>query len=622
MILSWTLKNFKSVKGLKKLDLAPLTIFAGANSSGKSTVLQSILLAAQTIQNPITNKAIILNGHISKFGSFDDILSDGFEERSILIGFQMKPLLGEEDDDYSRYSRYFLRHTGDIKNISCEFSFSDEVRGVTSEFFKLQPRLERSFIKLNSSEGTFAEVEIVRSHKTSEERAKELHLNESQISKKDIEPLEFEVKKAEFSNEEFSMSFQRKNVDGKFVGAYLSHFIPSFLTVLYDQIDEEKRLFWQSLTTVSSNLEIIFHKYISEEAIELIKSNIQEVLEEYQTNPRRQFDFKRYEAPIKKLLEQFDYKNYQALVRGGILSRVLLSKLEEDRTKIMASLKKDFEKDYRLTTGYGYYELGGYIDHFFKRNLKYLGPLRDEPKPVYPLSGSSDPKDIGFKGENTAAVLELNKNVPIQYIKPNTFNLPNFKVQIVSDTLSNAVLDWLVYMGIAVKVDTLDKGKLGHEMRISTPGSKLPHDLTHVGVGVSQVLPILVLSLLSEPDSTLIFEQPELHLNPKVQTRLADFFFSMSLLKKQSLVETHSEYLINRLRFLVAVNEDPTISDNILMYFVEKEQQTSTYKKVKINKYGVIEDWPKGFFDENEETAASILRAAMEKRKQEKSKGE
>ena len=169
------------------------------------------------------------------------------------------------------------------------------------------------------------------------------------------------------------------------------------------------------------------------------------------------------------------------------------------------------------------------------------------------------------------------------------------------------------------RVDPADKGKLGHELKISPSGTGYLHDLTHVGVGVSQVLPILVLCLLAEKDSTLIFEQPELHLNPKVQTRIADFFFSMTLLKKQCLVETHSEYLINRLRYQVAINPDNDISENIIMYFVEKEEQWSSYKKIKINKYGVVENWPKGFFDENEETAAAILRAAMKKRKQEKS---
>jgi hypothetical protein len=39
-----------------------------------------------------------------------------------------------------------------------------------------------------------------------------------------------------------------------------------------------------------------------------------------------------------------------------------------------------------------------YIHHFFSRRVKYLGPLRDEPKPIYPLAGTVDPQDVGFRG--------------------------------------------------------------------------------------------------------------------------------------------------------------------------------------------------------------------------------
>ena len=72
--------------------------------------------------------------------------------------------------------------------------------------------------------------------------------------------------------------------------------------------------------------------------------------------------------------------------------------------------------------------------------------------------------------------------------------------------------DWLIYLGVAESVVTIDKGKLGHELKVVPPGLSQPHDLTHVGVGVSQVLPILVMCLLADPDTTLVFEQPELHL--------------------------------------------------------------------------------------------------------------
>jgi predicted ATPase len=86
----------------------------------------------------------------------------------------------------------------------------------------------------------------------------------------------------------------------------------------------------------------------------------------------------------------------------------------------------------------------------------------------------------------------------------------------ISECLPKAVLDWLDYMGVASDIKTVDKGKLGYELKVVTGNSGALHDLTHVGVGVSQVLPILVQSLLAEKGSTLIFEQPELGLHPRV----------------------------------------------------------------------------------------------------------
>lgn len=168
-------------------------------------------------------------------------------------------------------------------------------------------------------------------------------------------------------------------------------------------------------------------------------------------------------------------------------------------------------------------------------------------------------------------------------------------------------------------MSTNDRGKFGHELKITTEIADMKQDLTHVGVGVSQILPILVLCFLSEKGDSIILEQPELHLHPKVQTRLADFFVSMNILGKQCIIETHSEYMINRLRYRVAKSEDSSIANNTMMYFVEKDKKTgaSNYRSVTINKYGVIEDWPDGFFDESERIAAQILRAGMEKRMKE-----
>lgn len=262
-----------------------------------------------------------------------------------------------------------------------------------------------------------------------------------------------------------------------------------------------------------------------------------------------------------------------------------------------------------------------YLDQFFSGSLKYLMPLRDEPKPIYPLAPSADPLDVGLRGEHTASVLDAHKNVQIRYVPSSHFREPRVQTGTVRRTLEMAITDWLEYLGIADAVQTTDKGKLGHEMQVLISGTGKAHDLTHVGVGVSQVLPILVACLLADTDSTIILEQPELHLHPKVQTLLGDFFLSMTMLGKQCIVETHSEYLINRLRFRVASSgdENPWISA-MKIYFTERSTEGSSFRDVKVNEYGAVLDWPDGFFDQSQLEAEAILRAAATKRKSRREK--
>ena len=113
-----------------------------------------------------------------------------------------------------------------------------------------------------------------------------------------------------------------------------------------------------------------------------------------------------------------------------------------------------------------------------------------------------------------------------------------------------------------------------------------------------------------------MFEQPELHLHPKVQTLLGDFFLSMALCNKQCIVETHSEYLIDRLRFrIAAATPEKELKSQPKIYFVEQSSQGTTFREVVINEYGAVLDWPEGFFDQSHQQAEEILRAAAMKRK-------
>jgi len=91
MITKWKLGNFRSIRDYTELDFAPLTLFAGANSSGKSTILKSILLIAQTLSHKDHSRPLVLNGDLIKLKNFNDNISDNSTSKTLAIGFECVP---------------------------------------------------------------------------------------------------------------------------------------------------------------------------------------------------------------------------------------------------------------------------------------------------------------------------------------------------------------------------------------------------------------------------------------------------------------------------------------------------------------------------------------------------
>jgi predicted ATPase len=249
------------------------------------------------------------------------------------------------------------------------------------------------------------------------------------------------------------------------------------------------------------------------------------------------------------------------------------------------------------------------LDDYFSSRIAYLGPLREDPRTVYDLPQSGDPQDVGLKGEYTAAVLDANKNVEVEYWHTED-------VAVKTGPLKEAVLHWLGYLGMAEDVATTEIGQQGYTLTITDSSVSKPLDLTNVGVGVSQVLPIIVKGLLSEPESTVIYEQPEIHLHPATQARIADFFIGLIRSGVQCIIETHSEYFINRMRLRIAEdeNEDTQLSGLIQILFAERTAGQTSYRPVQVNEYGAIVNWPAGFFDQSQTESEDLLEAAMNKR--------
>jgi hypothetical protein len=149
-------------------------------------------------------------------------------------------------------------------------------------------------------------------------------------------------------------------------------------------------------------------------------------------------------------------------------------------------------------------------------------------------------------------------------------------------------------------------------LRLVDSRSGTPLTAKDVGMGISQVVPILVAtSALSA--KTICMEQPELHLHPALQANLADAMIDSALSRTNTLViETHSEHLI--LRLLRRVRETtrgklpegklPLRPADIAVLYVKAGEEGSEVRELRVNDQGrFIDNWPNGFFEErfNEE---------------------
>ena len=101
----------------------------------------------------------------------------------------------------------------------------------------------------------------------------------------------------------------------------------------------------------------------------------------------------------------------------------------------------------------------------------------------------------------------------------------------------------------------------------------------NVGIGTSQVLPVLISVLLSEPNEILVFEQPELHLHPYSQSRLADMFTEFCKHGRKIILETHSEYFLLRLRYHI-VKEQYSQDATAVNFFQNKGGTKVTFANV------------------------------------------
>ena len=228
------------------------------------------------------------------------------------------------------------------------------------------------------------------------------------------------------------------------------------------------------------------------------------------------------------------------------------------------------------------------VRHF--TGIEYVGAMRQPPSRTYSYTGENR-TSVGSSGQHAASILVMDSG----------------RSGSKSKQILHEVRGWLKQASIAsdIKIDTISDRHF--EIRIQHPETLEFQNYADVGYGNSQVIPILVAGYNLSPGAVLMVEEPEIHLHPRAQSELGDFFLAMYKRNIQSLVETHSEHLV--LRMQQHVVEGFVSPKDLIFYYVHAEKGNKVVVPLTLDTAGRFEgEWPRGFFRERLHEATRLAK--------------
>ena len=235
---------------------------------------------------------------------------------------------------------------------------------------------------------------------------------------------------------------------------------------------------------------------------------------------------------------------------------------------------------------------------FFKK-IVYLSTNRIPPSLTFPFSEKDIANhNIGINGEFTIHYLTeyRHQTLSAQGLK----HKDSKSLQLLENTEK-----WLgeISNGVSITVSadvSTQSSKLSYQYSYDENSSRITSEQSplNVGFGLTYVLPVIVLILKSKPGDFIIIENPESHLHPAGQSKIAEMCAIAANNGVQIIVETHSDHFLNGVR--VATKKEIIAPDKSQIYFFEKEENglDTIPRPINIDKDGKLSDWPKSFFDE------------------------
>ena len=247
--------------------------------------------------------------------------------------------------------------------------------------------------------------------------------------------------------------------------------------------------------------------------------------------------------------------------------------------------------------------LSGAFESLFS-HVYYLGPTRVDPRRHYNWTGGH-PQHIRQWGDQTIeAILSA---------RARKLKILHHAEKV---TIDDKISDWLQEMDLAhsFSLDWVSQSAAEYEVRLQKSPESAPVTLVDMGYGLGQFLPVLVLCYYAPEGSTLILEQPGIHLHPKVQSQLADLLIEVITERNlQILIESHSEHLLNRLQRRIA--EEKISVDQTALYFCRNDEGVSEIDRLEMDEFGNITNWPENFFGDEIGDLFAMTEAQRERQK-------